>query len=87
MNDQWCVAFSAEHNDSDTGECMLLADGPGVYVGNGPRDQGWHCHVNMDRESDHTESFGEYPDDYMDAPSQDNAQQLLDMIDYMDMLV
>jgi len=42
-----CTAFSAEHNDSETGQCIMHMDGPGVYTGDGPRDPGWHCHVNL----------------------------------------
>lgn len=66
-------------------------DGPGVYTGDGPRDPGWHCHVNLKREADHVESYPEYPDDYVGAEEpeelESNAAQLVAMINYMDMLV
>lgn len=94
MDDFNCVAFSAEHNDSETGECRLLSDGYGMYVGDGPRDPGWHCHVNLDREAMHSESYMEYPEDYEDYREETgndnmdtNAAELLEMINYMDILV
>lgn len=69
-------------------------DGPGVYTGDGPRDPGWHCHVNLSREADHKETWPEYPDDYSlmgssEEPDDEesNAAQLLAMINYMEMLV
>lgn len=90
-DDPNCTAFSAEHNDSETGQCIMLMDGPGVYTGDGPRDPGWHCHVNLQREADHKETYPEFPNDYeqmgAEEPDEENAAMLLKMINYMDMMV
>lgn len=55
-----CAAFSAEHNSLDTGECIMMRDGEGRWVGDGPRDPTWHCHVDIERDFD--TSGSEAPD-------------------------
>lgn len=49
-----CVAFHAENNSLDTGECVMLRDGNGIWIGDGPRDPNWHCHVDKERDTDNT---------------------------------
>lgn len=51
-----CVAFHAENNSLETGECVMLRDGPGTWIGDGPKDKAWHCHVDKARDSDNSGS-------------------------------
>lgn len=50
--DHTCAAFSAVHNSKENGECIMLRDGPGIWVGSGPRDPQWHCHMDIERDYD-----------------------------------
>lgn len=70
-----CVAFHAENNSLDTGECVMLRDGEGIWVGDGPRDPNWHCHVDKERDTDTTTS------------GSDDDRLLLDMLEEMEMML
>lgn len=54
----------------------MLRDGPSTYIGDGPRDPNWHCHVDKERDTDDTVTVGN-----------DDKMMLLDMLEEMELML
>jgi len=52
----------------------MLRDGPSTWIGDGPRDPNWICHVDKERDTD-------------DTVGSDNDRLLLDMLEEMELML